>query len=93
MMGVPHLIQGCRSDVSCRKESIFHVQKFCVPLLILSSKSATYMMDVSIGFKLADQLFLAGERVLYSMSKNSVCCLLIILTSNSSACMNIYVLI
>jgi hypothetical protein len=26
-MGVPHLIQGCKSDVSYMKESIFHVQK------------------------------------------------------------------
>ncbi len=47
-MGVHHLIQGCRLDVSCKKKSIFHVKFFCVPLLILSSKSAAYMMDVSI---------------------------------------------
>jgi hypothetical protein len=47
-MGVPHLIQGCRLDVSSMKKNIFHVQKICVPLLILSSKLVAYMMDVSI---------------------------------------------
>ncbi len=68
--GCSHLIQACRSVVSCRRLSILHIPKLCA---LLASNSVACMMDVS---KLDSslQIRVSCMRSEYSISENFVHC-------------------